>query len=469
MVVGNAMTTGGEHEQGEAQRPKPDLGLRPPVTNGSNGRLVRLQINRFRSVAPGTELHFDEGMNVLLGRNGTGKTTLLELIVAVVAGDLRPYQQESFDLEFGVVLADERVSVAVSHEHRDTSNLTALLGDEKEASSWKYRIVLERQDGSSYTIDVVNGIIRKYISPASTTSPSTEARLFVADFYVKCIKLALGIGSTDFTGLTWPHRLIANNCLRLDEGLDLFRSMTEGHALPRMARPLEATLFSGFPWGNPTDGAQELLRMVAFYIPAPLLRCLLHYGEEAHERTELGVSGEKWGLLRSLEELLDVTKVQVTMPLIARRNAGPTEAGGTASSFGRPVFRFTTRRGTTFTHEHLSYGEKRLLAFLYHAAANPSVLVADELVNGLHHEWIQTCLDAIQGQAFLTSQSPLLLDYLPFSTAEEVQRRFVLCERDEQGTWRWHNMKQGDAEAFFRAYKVGIQHVSEILETSGLW
>lgn len=437
----------------------------------TRGRLTRLKVDRFRHVIPGIELHFDDGMNLLLGRNGTGKTTLLELIVAVVTGDLRAYQREAFDLEFDVTLANERVSVWVRNEHRSPSNLAALRGDEDEGASWEYRVVLERRDGSSYIIEVSNGIVRKYIGPGSTTAPLTEARLFVADFYIKCVKHALGIGSMDFTGLTWPHRLVANNCLRLDEGLDLFRSVTDGIHLPRMERPLEATLFSGYPWGSHEEEVQHLLELFSFYVPAPLLGCLLGYGEEAHERTELGVSSEQWDFLRAFEELLDVTNARVTMQLIARKSAEGVDAssGGTASSFGKPVFRFTTRRGTTFTHDRLSYGEKRLLAFLYHAAANPNVLVADELVNGLHHEWIQTCLDAIRGQAFLTSQNPLLLDHVPFSSAREVRRRFVLCSADPGGAWTWRNMDSDDADAFYRAYEVGIQHVSEILRTKGLW
>src|SRR5678810_540074 len=66
----------------------------PISTTTPRGRLTRLKINRFRNVTPGTELRFDDGINVLLGRNGTGKTTLLELICALVGGDLDAYKHE---------------------------------------------------------------------------------------------------------------------------------------------------------------------------------------------------------------------------------------------------------------------------------------------------------------------------------------------------------------------------------------
>jgi len=39
---------------------------------------------------------------VLLGLNGTGKTTLLDLIAAICSDDLSPYAKEAFDVEYEV-------------------------------------------------------------------------------------------------------------------------------------------------------------------------------------------------------------------------------------------------------------------------------------------------------------------------------------------------------------------------------
>lgn len=44
-------------------------------------KLDRLEIRKFRNVAPGTTLEFSPRFNVLLGRNGAGKTTLLRTIM----------------------------------------------------------------------------------------------------------------------------------------------------------------------------------------------------------------------------------------------------------------------------------------------------------------------------------------------------------------------------------------------------
>ena len=141
--------------------------------------------------------------------------------------------------------------------------------------------------------------------------------------------------------------------------------------------------------------------------------------------------------------------------------------------YGDFEFLFTLRDGSIINQNDLSYGQKRLLAFLYYVAANEHILVADELVNGLHHEWIETCRDEIEGrQSFLTSQNPLLLDLLFFSSSAEVRKTFILCrqeDRDGRGAMVAENLSEKEAEAFYRSYQTEVQHVSEILRSKGLW
>src|SRR6188508_3296367 len=86
-------------------------------------KLKRLRIDKFRNVTPGTELRFSDGFNVLLGQNGTGKTTLLELISMVVRSNFDKLAREEFAVEYEIenagagsmtfVVRNERVQ---SHE-----------------------------------------------------------------------------------------------------------------------------------------------------------------------------------------------------------------------------------------------------------------------------------------------------------------------------------------------------------------
>jgi hypothetical protein len=170
--------------------------------------------------------------------------------------------------------------------------------------------------------------------------------------------------------------------------------------------------------------------------------------------------------LASLKDMMGFSASELRVDVTERRS-------GAHVQIGNFMFRFRWEDGTFITHELLSYGQKRLLTFFYYLACNPQIVIADELVNGLHHRWITASIEAIgQRQAFLTSQNPLLLDYIPVTSAAEVRKSFVLCRGEPRAGrpgWIWENMTEEDARELFSAYEVGVEHVSEILQSRGLW
>src|SRR5271170_7475620 len=76
-------------------------------------RLTRLKIDRFRNVKPGTDLRFGPTFNVLLGKNATGKSTLLDLVAAVTNDDLSAYanEDEGFDLTWVLEQGEHKLAV----------------------------------------------------------------------------------------------------------------------------------------------------------------------------------------------------------------------------------------------------------------------------------------------------------------------------------------------------------------------
>src|SRR5262249_53959559 len=97
-------------------------------------RLTRLRIDRFRNVKPGTELRFGPTFNVLLGKNATGKSTLLDLIAAVTNDDLSAYAKEDagFDLTWWLEKGDTEVEVRAVRTPAKRPSLPERLGDENE-------------------------------------------------------------------------------------------------------------------------------------------------------------------------------------------------------------------------------------------------------------------------------------------------------------------------------------------------
>ena len=81
-------------------------------------RLERLKIHKFRDVVPGTELRFSHGWNVVLGRNATGKTTLLHLISMALRGDFTALRGEEFDVEYELSNGEATLGVHLKNERR---------------------------------------------------------------------------------------------------------------------------------------------------------------------------------------------------------------------------------------------------------------------------------------------------------------------------------------------------------------
>jgi hypothetical protein len=247
----------------------------------------------------------------------------------------------------------------------------------------------------------------------------------------------------------WLHSSVE----RFDESLLYMDKLTQSKALFIVAR---------------SEGAIEVLR--GSDVASSVKQRLTQEFEANPAMDRIVLTDRDAGMLflSRAVHLLGLASGELRLQRTARRAGSPEEI-----EFGDLQFYFVRRDGSGIDDSRLSYGQKRLLAFYYYLDCSAACAVADELVNGMHHEWIEACLEDLgERQSFLTSQNPLLLDYLGFESAEEVRSSFVLCRSElqsEREQLRWENMTPEDAEGFFAAYQVGIQHVSEILRTRGLW
>jgi energy-coupling factor transporter ATP-binding protein EcfA2 len=444
-------------------------------------KLKRLKIDKFRNVAPGTELHFRDSLNVLLGKNGTGKTTLLNLIVAVLSGRFAAFREEAFGLEYELTAPQGAVTVRVENRlvgpefsPQDERGMAgseppisymsatiALGGVPRYSTSCEARFHLAESSGNyRLTVEGTQWVLRESASEVLRVplgGPLLEYSL-MADAMM-WIKLW---GEKNPSLPSMPALVTLVTALR-EEGLDSIQRFDESLSyLDELMR--SKSLFVGLQVlgrfavvaskGKAASITQRLAEGLA--VQPPVDRLVMRDQEAGME------------FLARAVHLLNFSSGEVRIQRTAR-NAGPPER----ADFGDLQFYFVRKDGSEIDGSRLSYGQKRLLSFYYYLDCSAACAVADELVNGMHHEWIEACLEDLgERQAFLTSQNPLLLDYLGFESSEEVRSSFVLCTSQLQGgreQLRWENMTPEDAEGFFQAYRVGIQHVSEILRTRGLW
>jgi hypothetical protein len=191
--------------------------------------------------------------------------------------------------------------------------------------------------------------------------------------------------------------------------------------------------------------------------------------EPAADVLELRHDEAEQGFLTRFVSLAGFASARLKVELLQRHALQE----GERLEFGRFGFSFTRRDGSLLSQSHLGFGQKRLLSFLYYLDLNEGFAVADELANGLHPRWIEACLEALgERQAFLTSQSPQVIERVPLASAEDLRRSFVLCRselRDGRERWSWSNPGREQAEALLGAWQAGSPSLAGLLRARGLW
>ncbi|MCA9706180.1 MAG: AAA family ATPase, partial [Myxococcales bacterium] len=115
-------------------------------------KLKRLVVEQYRNVRPGTELRFDDGLNLVLGQNASGKTTLLALLSAVCRSAFEGIADEEFALEYE--LGSERFTVVawVSHRYAEPSGLDQVFGAGQRWTDHFEVLIEDRERRARYQI-----------------------------------------------------------------------------------------------------------------------------------------------------------------------------------------------------------------------------------------------------------------------------------------------------------------------------
>jgi hypothetical protein len=429
-------------------------------------KLTKLKIHRYRDVAPGDELVFNPSLNVLLGENGTGRTLLLELISTVLASDFSGFIREELSLEYDLAFPGMKIHVSVRNEKRSHPTLA---GD-------------ATREGSALL---------------PLRAPKVESRLepfieAILQFDAPASRLVM---RADASGLACE--------------VDGRSAYSQSMHWSVMDRTVWVLLFMTAQYLEPEvkDRLKELLRRTFLLAPKRFDESLgtfewigtIQYGMEIRdgEVFPLGLMAlPTWlpGLLRerverkALTEVIAIRHDELERSFLAKfvALAGFTAGtfrvelldkrsheGGGRLEFGGFGFSFTRRDGSVLTQEHLGYGQKRLLSFLYYLDINEDFVIADELANGLHPRAVEACLRELDGrQSFLTTQNPLLLEHLPLGSAEDVRSSLILCGaglHDGREQRVWSHPTEEAAARLFRASREGTSSLGALLRAQGLW
>lgn len=437
---------------------------RGPAKAPKKATLQWLKIHQLRHVEP-CELRFSDTYNVLLGLNGTGKTTLLDLIAAALSFNFSKMQKEAFFIEYEIASPEATIRASVRNEvvsAGQQGDAVAPIGH-FPGSGPSFRpsaelVICGPSEAWPMSIRVKDTGAEMDVGRETSSTDILRANFLYGPYFLVYLwRFLLDPVRLDGSGSILSALGMWGRARRFDEALEFLHVITGASTEMRVVKSE----------GKIAKPSAALRGLIPYSIHMEIYRQAQEW--QSSTVPVVTMTQEHVKLLSKMSKMLGFKNVELRLTHLKTEVNGSDES----MSFGELKFMLERADGSVIPHKLLSYGQKRALAFLYYLALFERTVIADELVDGLHHGWIVDCIEAIgDRQAFLASQNPLLLDYLEFGSAEQVRTSFVQCRLKKRGKTErmaWSNMSEYDAERFFEAYGVGLQHVSEILRTKGLW
>lgn len=426
--------------------------------------LRRLAIRDFRTVASGTELHFTSGFNVLLGKNAAGKTTLLNLVAAILVDDLSPFASEQrLDIAYDVEAGGHLIRASIERQRKEPP--VAVAGLEHSEATFEERWTLEVfRGGESIATCSGAGTHGHWTTGEESLAPFETTSVFTSSGWIANV-LSVKPGRPESLaglGFHFIYASFVRDAPRFDEALNYFSRIERARIVIRRGEE-----------GTP---ARKIALDAPLELAIAVESAMMASGEVAPvDLAALKPVDESIPFANPFKELLKLMGLRAVRVRPRLERVEP-EGVTTAYRFDGIDFIFERDDGSLVNQRNLSFGEKRLFAFFWYLAIRgDEPLVADELVNGLHYDWIEACVDRLRGrQVFLATQNPLLLDHMPISvsTAASSETSFVRCEATPtNGKQRlcWRNLSSDENERIRAGVRVGIQQLGEILASEGLW
>ena len=423
--------------------------------------LERIKVNQFRSVEPGTQLCFSEGLHVVLGKNASGKSTLLDLIAASLAVDFEhpAFHDEPLDLEFVVSAGGLHFEAKLKRALRD--NASGMPGDMKGRQRPPHeegRYILRAPSGFEVTV-----VLSSDDLPRRTVEGVDPAQ-YGLDQPLKAYHQLPPLAPTldGLYNLWFQGSGRARDAMAALVGRDTFLARTRDRPF-RMSEGDE--LLDEFGDNDFIIQLGQSVRSQPYLLPDKIFK-------------ELSPTGSAIEVQLAVEPLL-LSFVREMGFTEARMSLGPPRVerdfGHDLFAYSMPTFTFYRDGRLVRRVDQLSYGQRRLFALGWYLVCTRDFAILDEPANGLHESWVTFLVSQLHGrQVFLTSQNRELLDMLPFSTEMELSRGFVLCEsrlqRGSEPMLHWRGLREDESALMIKALRASrVDLITDLLRALDLW
>jgi hypothetical protein len=429
-------------------------------------KLTKLQIHKYRGIAPGTELTFSPSLNVVVGRNGTGRTTLLELISRVLCADFSGLIHEEFSLEYELFFPGMKIHVRARNLPRSSPEAPV-----RPAREDARLLPLREPERLPELEPCLEATLRLAAPSTQLVVKADGSGLFCEVDGKSGYARSMHWSVLDRTVWTLVFMVVQYLGPDIKERLKELLRRTFLLAPPRFDEALGMfTQIGNITYAMEMQGDEVFplgLMTLPSWMPA-WLRARVERGPPP-DVFEFSHAELERNFLAKFVALAGFAAGRLRVEVLEKR----TYENGGRLGFGRFGFHFTRHDGTELEQAVLGYGQKRLLSFLYYLDVNEDFVIADELANSLHPRWVAACLKEIgTRQSFLTSENPLLLEQVPLASAEELRAALILCSAGVQDGREWLVWSNPTAEAaskLLEAHRAENLPLGHLLQAHGLW
>lgn len=434
--------------------------------------LKELQIEKFHLISEPVKITFNKDFNYLIGKNGTGKTTLLEIIKSLFAlnFDYFDFIDSEISIRGHFFNSEDLSSIYIEFTSNPSNKENYLRRKEYETLIFpsignrignNIKIEIQKEEEKLLTLNINKGntfLIHK------EHKKNLEYSNNIIDIFSRMHDSLQENNSKEVIFIfnkyhIWLMHNVQLN--RFEEGLESERHFFKAF-IPITIKKNNQIDFFGFHNAIVNKTTAEKAKITNFFNS---FQKNIRNKDEYSENLILTKNDSH--VIKMISDLIFADDIRINYHL---KNIQIHDEA-IELELASPLISIVLNNGSIISYSNLSFGEKRLFNTVYSMENCTNCFLLDEPVNGFHHDFIEKVIElsrSYNSQKFIANQNPLLLDYMESEKKEDFQSQVIFCRRESDKV-SWVNPSDKEAEMFMEDYDSQFLPVSSILKNLDLW